>query len=60
MASSTNATTKSPFIWMCMYESSVKRDWTLSVVVRDGSKPSVLRLFATAKRLLISSLVKKL
>ena len=41
-------------------QSSNGVNWTLSVVVRDGSKPSVSYMFATAKRIFISSIVKKL
>ena len=41
MASSTNATAKSPFIWTCVYEGMVDEIGLCLAVARDGSKPSV-------------------
>ena len=39
MASSTNATAKSPFIWTCVYEGTVDEIGLCLAVARDGSKP---------------------
>ena len=39
MASSTNATAKSPFIWTCVYEGTVDEIGLCLDVARDGSKP---------------------
>ena len=70
------ATTKSPFIWMCIYEGAVNNIGLYLALAKDGStclklEPKISSFpvleasvasstKATAKRLFISSIVKKL